>query len=215
MPVLGGIQLQVCDGRLTAVATDRKCLALAVERLPLPDLEAVIELEVLDVLARHLSSEDVVEVVLTDERVHFRLPNLAIYGRLLSGGFPNYQLVLPQACGSTRAVVDRTQLLELVNGLGRVGRQDERRISLAVAGNGDGSGQVSLSLDSPALGRYRGHVMAQVEGKPVELLCFSDQLAQALRALPADRITLEVGDGQAPITLRAGDSRQLIMPIAA
>jgi DNA polymerase-3 subunit beta len=112
MPVLGGIQLQVRDGRLTAAATDRRCLALAVERLPLPDLEAVIELEVLDVLARHLSGADVVKVILTDERVHFRLPNLAIYGRLLSGGFPNYQQVLPQAC-ATRAIVNRSQLLAL------------------------------------------------------------------------------------------------------
>lgn len=213
LPVLGGVLLRTHRGKLTAVATDRICLALAVEELPLPDLEVVVELEALDVLAKHLTDVDEVGVMLSDERAGFRLPNLEITGRLLGGAFPDYERVLPTG-NTTRAVVDRVQVVNLANGLGRLSQQDNRQLEMAVSGNGDGSGRVSLSLNSEALGYYQGHVPAVVEGEPVAVHCFSHQLLQALRALPAAEISIEfTADGQGPITLRAGQNRQLIMPL--
>lgn len=214
LPVLGGILLRVRAGQLTAVATDRKCLALAVEPLPLPDLELVIELEVLDVLARHLSRAEAVELELSAERVRFRLPQLEISGRLLSGDFPDYERALPREF-ATRAEVERLGLLALVDGAERFSRQAERVVELAVAGNGDGSGRVEVLFSHPALGSYRSRVAATVSGQPVQGRFFSQQLAQALRALPAERIALEFAAGEhAPITLRAGRNKQVLMPLA-
>jgi DNA polymerase-3 subunit beta len=198
---------------LTAVATDRKCLALAVEPLPLPDLEMVIELEALDVLTRHLSQVEEVELALSPERVKFRLPRLEISGRLLNGDFPDYERVLPQEF-ATRAEVNRLWLLALVDGAERFNRQTEPVIELAVSGHGD-DGLVEVGVDHPAGGNYHSRVTATVTGQPGRGRFLSRQLAQALRALPTAEIALEFAAGEhVPVILRAGQNKQVLMPMA-
>lgn len=215
VPVLGGLLFRVKDGQLTVAATNRKCLAVAVEPLDLPDLEVVIEVEALNILARHLTGVETVQVAMDEVRVLFRLPNLELTGQLLGQSYPDYERILPTRTG-TQATAKLPELLAGVEGALRFGRHGNKQVVVEISGNGDGRGRIEVTVDDVLHGSYRAGVGAVVAGEPVRLTFFSDQLVQGLRALKAADVAVEVVDGEAmaPVVFRGGNSKQVIMPLA-
>jgi len=211
VPVLGGLLFRVKAGQLTVAATNRKCLAVAVEPLDLPDLEVVIEVEVLDILARHLSRVETVGVVLAEQQVLFRLPNLELTGPLLGQSYPDYERILPTASG-TRATVSLPALLAGVEGARRFSQAGDQQVAVEISGS-DG---IVITVEDSRQGSYRAGVAAAVAGGPVRLTFFSDQLVQGLRALKAAEVAVDVVEGEstAPVVFRGGNSKQVIMPLA-
>lgn len=211
VPVLGGLLFRVKAGQLTVAATNRKCLAVAVEPLDLPDLEVVIEVEVLDILARHLSRVETVGVVLAEQQVLFRLPNLELIGPLLGQSYPDYERILPTTSG-TQATVSLPALLAGVEGARRFSQAGDQQVAVEISG----SGGIVITVDDVQQGRYRAGVPAAVAGEPVRLTFFSDQLVQGLRALKAAEVAVDVVEGEstAPVVFRGGNSKQVIMPLA-
>ncbi|MBI2264907.1 MAG: DNA polymerase III subunit beta [Armatimonadetes bacterium] len=98
-PVLSGVLFSIKDNHLTLVATDGRRLAKRV--IPLPrshrEMKVVIPAKALQELGKTLEdSEEIVEMLVEENQVVFKLATLRFYTRVLEGQFPDYDQIIPK-----------------------------------------------------------------------------------------------------------------------
>src|SRR5215213_1871604 len=117
-PILTGVLTRLSGDKLTLAAADN--YRIAVRSLPIldpvEDTSLVVPARSYAELMRVLTdTDDPVDIMLASSKsqILFHVEGADIVSRLIDGQFPNYQQVLPSS-HSTRAVVDRDELLKAV-----------------------------------------------------------------------------------------------------
>ena len=217
---------------LTLAAADNYRIAVKTIPLldPVEDTSVVVPARSLTELGRILTeTDDPVDIVLAPARnqILFHLEGVDLVSRLIDGQFPNYQTVLPKS-HSTRAVVDRDDLLKAVRLAALIASSSANIVKLqvgaastggAAAGDGDGEATSAPGVTVTAnaeVGDNEGRVEAAVEGDGTTIAFNARYLVDVLQNVDAEQFALELNGPLSPGVFRPiGDDQyvHVVMPV--
>jgi DNA polymerase-3 subunit beta len=136
-----------------------------------------------------------------------------IVSRLIDGQFPNYQQVLPTS-HSTRAVVERDELLKAVRVSALIASNAANVIRMRLGDEGTGTITIAAAAD---VGEAQTDVEAAIEGETMQISFNARYLQEALQGLDQDQLALEFSGPLSPGVLRPTtqdeDYVHVIMPV--
>jgi DNA polymerase III subunit beta len=216
-PILTGVLARFEGDTLTLAAADN--YRIAVKTIPIldavSDTSIVIPARALNELVRILADVDEpVEIVLAQARnqILFHLEGIDLVSRLIDGQFPNYQQVLPQG-HTTRAIVDREELLRAVRPAALIAHESANIVKLQVGSEGNAGVVVSAHAE---VGDHVGEVEAAVEGDGTTIAFNARYLADVLANVEAEQFAIELNGPLSPGVFKpVGDDRyvHVVMPV--
>jgi DNA polymerase-3 subunit beta len=216
-PILTGVLTRFSGDQLTLAAADNYRISVRTLTTmdPVEETSIVVPARSYVELSRILAdSDDPVDIVLAPARnqVLFHVEGVDIVSRLIDGQFPNYQQILPDK-HSTRAVVERAQLLEAVRLASFIASSSANVVKLAVPADGDGSLTITAAAD---IGDDQGQIEAAVEGDGTTIAFNARYLGDVLQNVSVDQIALEFNGPLSPGIFRpvgTDDYVHVIMPV--
>jgi DNA polymerase-3 subunit beta len=145
-------------------------------------------------------------------QVLFHLEGVDLVSRLIDGQFPNYQSVLPKT-HTTRAVLDREELLRAVRPAALIAHESANIVKLGVGLEGDAGITVSANAE---VGDHIGRIEAAVEGDGTTIAFNARFLADVLTNVDAEQFALELNGPLSPGVFKpVGDDRyvHVVMPL--
>jgi DNA polymerase III subunit beta len=216
-PILTGVLARFEGDQLTLAAADN--YRIAVKTIPIldavPETSVVIPARALNELARVLADvEDPVEILLASgkNQILFHLDGIDLVSRLIDGQFPNYQQVVPTS-HTTRAVLDREELLRAVRPAALIAHESANIVKLQVSADGEPGITVSANAE---VGDHVGQVEADVDGDGTTIAFNARYLADVLTNVSADQFGLELNGPLSPGVFKpVGDERyvHVVMPV--
>lgn len=216
-PILTGVLTRLSGDKLTLAAADN--YRIAVRSLAIldtvEDTSLVVPARSYAELMRVMTdSDDPVEIMLANSKsqVLFHVNDIDIVSRLIDGQFPNYQQVLPSS-HSTRAVVERDELLKAVRLSALIASSAANVVRLRLGDDGSGMINVAAAAD---VGEAQGDVEAAIEGEAVQISFNARYLQEALQSLTQDQLALEFAGPLSPGVLKPTDDEDyvhVIMPV--
>jgi len=216
-PILTGVLARFEGDKVTFAAADNYRIAVRTISVldPVEETSVVVPARALAEVVRILGDVDEpVEVVLAQARnqIVFHLEGVDLVSRLIDGQFPNYRQVLPSS-HTTRAEVDRAELLKAVRPAALIASSSANIIKLAVGIEGEGGLTVSANAE---VGDYEGHVDAMVEGDGTTIAFNARYLNDVLSNVEAERFGIELNGPLSPGVFRpVGDDQyvHVVMPV--
>jgi len=216
-PILTGVLARFEGDQLTLAAADNYRIAVKTITIldPVEETSVVIPARALHELSRVLTDTDSpVSVVLAHARnqILFHLEGVDLVSRLIDGQYPNYQSVLP-ASHSTRAVLDREELLRAVRPAALIAHESANIVKLGVGLDGDPGITVSANAE---VGDHVGRIEAQVDGDGTTIAFNARFLADVLTNVDAEQFALELNGPLSPGVFKPlGDDRyvHVVMPL--
>ncbi|HEX5014043.1 MAG TPA: DNA polymerase III subunit beta [Candidatus Limnocylindrales bacterium] len=216
-PILTGVLARFEGDQLTLAAADNYRIAVKTITIldPVEETSVVIPARALHELSRVLTdTDDPVSVVLAHARnqILFHLEGVDLVSRLIDGQYPNYQSVLP-ASHSTRAVLDREELLRAVRPAALIAHESANIVKLGVGLEGDAGITVSANAE---VGDHVGRIEAAVEGDGTTIAFNARFLADVLQNVDAEQFALELNGPLSPGVFKPlGDDRyvHVVMPL--
>jgi len=216
-PILTGVLARFEGDQLTLAAADNYRIAVKTITIldPVEETSVVIPARALHELSRVLTdTDDPVSVVLAHARnqVLFHLEGVDLVSRLIDGQYPNYQSVLP-ASHSTRAVLDREELLRAVRPAALIAHESANIVKLGVGLDGDSGITVSANAE---VGDHVGRIEAEVDGDGTTIAFNARFLADVLTNVDAEQFALELNGPLSPGVFKpVGDDRyvHVVMPV--
>ena len=216
-PILTGVLARFEGDQLTLAAADN--YRIAVKTIPVldavPETRVVIPARALNELSRVLADvEDPVEILLASgkNQILFHLDGIDLVSRLIDGQFPNYQQVVPTS-HTTRAVLDREELLRAVRPAALIAHESANIVKLQVSADGEPGITVSANAE---VGDHVGQVEADVDGDGTTIAFNARYLADVLTNVSADQFGLELNGPLSPGVFKpVGDERyvHVVMPV--
>ncbi|MEK6719145.1 MAG: DNA polymerase III subunit beta [Chloroflexota bacterium] len=216
-PILTGVLVRFEGETVTLAAADNYRIAVKTIPLidPVSDISIVVPARALNELTRILAdTDDPVELMVAQARnqVLFHLEGVDLISRLIDGQFPNYNQVLPQS-HSTRAVLDREELLRAVRPAALIAHESANIVKLQIGTNGDAGIVVSANAE---VGDHVGQVEAAVEGDGTTIAFNARYLADVLTNVDAEQFALELNGPLSPGVFKPiGDDHyvHVVMPV--
>jgi DNA polymerase-3 subunit beta len=216
-PILTGVLARFEGDQLTLAAADNYRIAVKTISIldPVEETSVVIPARALHELSRVLAEvDDPVAIVLAHARnqILFHLDGIDLVSRLIDGQYPNYQTVLP-ATHSTRAVLDREELLRAVRPAALIAHESANIVKLGVGLDGDPGITVSANAE---VGDHVGRIEAEVEGDGTTIAFNARFLADVLTNVDAVQFALELNGPLSPGVFKPiGDDRyvHVVMPL--
>lgn len=214
---LSGALMIVQPGKLTLVTTDGHRLALIDHELKISGLETekrnLVPRKTLVELSK-LTTDDVstVEFGTSENHLFFHVGDRLLVSRMLSGQFPNYELVIPR--DNNKKVV--ISALDFNDALRRVSiMADERSKSVRFSLK---EGQLEVSSNSAEFGEAKEVIPANYRGDPIAVCFNAGYFLDFLGGLESEEVVVELRDEETQGLLRPqteGDysSQYVIMPM--
>ncbi len=210
---LNGAKLEIGDGRLRMVATDGHRLSFVeAESGPLDAaIDALIPKKALVELAKLTAETETVEMALSDNHAYFRFGPREMSSRLLTGQFPNYDLVLPKE-NHNRVTVEAAQLAAAVRRVALMADERSHSIKMEL-----GDGQIALSAVSSEAGEAQETLSADYAGPQIVAGFNAQYVLDALSVIEGDAV-IAFKDGNAQVEFRAKEesgmlNRLIVMPM--
>jgi DNA polymerase-3 subunit beta len=205
--ILNGIRLEEAGGKLIAIATDGKRLALVdVCERGIGPVGVILPNKAVSAILKMIDGNDVVSIRFGDSFVDFETSRVSLSTKLIEGSYPNWRQVVPHGDGQ-KITIDREALLAASRRVSLLVNEKSNSLGFAVM-----RGQVELSAQSPDVGESRESVecIGDVEEKTAVNPLF---LNQCLAALPSEKVEMAFrGEGQ-PIEVLSEGFRYILMPM--
>ena len=222
-PVLSGVLLTVDGEELTLAAADG--FRLAVRTAPLLEgladkLSVIVPARALIELSRILPDvDDPVEIGATpnQNQVMFQYPGLLLVSRLIEGQFPDYQRIIPQKY-QTRVVLPVSDFLQATKTASVFSRDNSNIVRISATPSGDEltPGRVDVAASSAEMGDNSGQLDGSVEGEETQIAFNVRYLRDALEAVGAGEVALEITGPTSPGLLKpvaTSGNLHVIMPM--
>ena len=213
-PVYMGSLFELEGGRLTVVSVDGYRLALRREEVSGSGENArfIVPGSVLQDVSRLCAkSEDPVMIDLAERHVSFSMGGTVVISRLLEGDFLNYRKTIPENF-RCRLGVQRADMLSATDRVSLV--VDETVKSPIRLTFGDG---VIDFVCSTSLGAARDVCMCSGDGGGTEIGFNGRYLRDALRAAPAEELSVCINTGSSPCVLVPADGSDsfvyMVLPV--
>ena len=209
--VLHGVLCACKDNLVSFVATDGKRLAV-VEKLPESfegtEGEVIVPLRAANEIKRLADGEEKITIEIGDKQAAFITDTVVVTSKLIEGNYPNYRLVIPSRFNSQISVPTQAFLakIELVS---QVLSDSNSYVVLSFADN-----QLKVQAASAEIGEGLAIVEIEYAGEPIEVSFNPAFLAEPLRAVAVDHITMNLNDGISPVAIDGSDGfLYVIMPM--
>ena len=216
-PILTGVLTKFAGQQMTLAAADN--YRIAVKTLDI--LQSVEETSVVVPARSYVElmrilgdTDEPADIILAQAKnqIIIKVDTTEVVSRLIDGQFPNYQSVLPTS-HSTRALVDRDELLKAVRLTALIASSAANVVRMGVGENGSDGITVVAAAD---IGDAEGHVEAKLEGDPVTIAFNARYLVEALQSMAAEQLAIELSGPLAPGVLKPVDDPayvHVIMPV--
>ncbi|HHY60608.1 MAG TPA: DNA polymerase III subunit beta [Clostridia bacterium] len=220
-PIFSGIYLETSgDRQLNLVATDTHRLAFTSTKLPVAlsgskPVSVVIPTKTLLEVTRLVEDEEsLLQVYIGTNKVIFLMEAVTVVTRIIEGQFPNYRQVIPDTF--TTRIKANTQLL--YEGVDRATllAQDSNKFAsnvLKLTTKGD---TLILESFSQEIGRAYEEIPVYLQGEELEIRFNGRYLLDALKAVDAEEVYLDLTGNLNPGVFRPADGRDyiyLVLPV--
>ena len=215
---LGGVLVELADGRLIAVGTDGRRLAkmegpvASFGGSPSP-AQPIVPARAMQLIERCLGSqEQPVHVFVRQSEILVRTSGTTISARLVEGRFPRWRDVFPDRPDATRVSVTAGPLLAAVRQAAITTSEQSKGVDFSFE-----PGVLVLSGRSSESGESRVEMPIDYTGQTVRIKIDPRFASDFLRVLdPGTNVSIELTDGQSAAVCRTEDGYgYVIMPLAA
>ncbi|GBC77356.1 DNA polymerase III subunit beta [bacterium HR08] len=210
---LSGVQMEWWDGGFRLVATDGHRLALVDSSSPSPERSAcLIPRKTMQELLRLIEHAEEEEVRFAHDanHVYFQVGGRELISRLLTGQFPNYEMVIPKEHGA-RAVVEASVFREACRRVATLADERSRGITLSFS-----EGRLTLTART-AQGDEEAveEMLCEYEGEPLVIAFNSEYLLDFFDVVREGMVEVELKDAQSPALWRPSADRYvyIVMPM--
>ena len=210
--VLQGILLSIHEGKITAVATDGKRLALVEKMLDgVPegsDGDIIITLKAAQELKRVMEKEGDVILEIGEKQIIFRVGETVITSKLIEGNYPNFRQVIP-ASFKTTVNIQCAQFIYALELLSvTLADSTSPLVKLTFKNN-----QLLFEANSN-IGEGSESIPVDYEGDEMSASFNPHYLLDPFKHLPNDQMQLKINDVISPIALETSDGfLYVIMPM--
>ncbi|MDX8363538.1 DNA polymerase III subunit beta [Cytobacillus sp. IB215665] len=217
-PLLTGVNLKIENNELTCIATDSHRLALRKARIDLNTTDVsyniVIPGKSLNELNKILDdSNDLVDIVITENQVLFKTKHILFFSRLLEGSYPDTSRLIPEE-SNTEMKVSAKEFLQAIDRASLLAREDRNNVVKLTILEG---GVIEISSNSPEIGKVIEEVQSQsISGEDLKISFSSKYMLDALKVLGETDININFTGAMRPFVIRPlhDDSMlQLILPV--
>ncbi|MCS6816449.1 MAG: DNA polymerase III subunit beta [Blastocatellia bacterium] len=196
---LSGVQTEWWDGGVRLVATDGHRLALwETAEPPMSRNTCLIPKKTMRELSRlieHAEEEASVEFAADTNHVYFRVAGRELVSRLLTGQFPNYELVIPKEAAA-RAVVSAESLREACRRVAILADERSRGVRLSFS-----QGRLVLTARSASEDEEATEeLLCAYDGEPIDVAFNVEYLLDFLSVVSGE-VEIALRDGQSPARL--------------
>ena len=214
-PIHTGVKFEVTDSSITAVAVDGFRLARRTyhpEEGTGRELSFVVPAQGLKEVEKIVTdSEDNAAFTLGTKHILFQIGNATLVCRLLEGEFLDWRRVVPSNC-PIKLVANVGELASSVERVGLIVSEKYKSPVRCVFGH-----QELLMRTSTTIGAAEDRCSIAGDGKELEIGFNVRYLADALRVVPSEEVTLELTNGLSPIVLTPVDDKYdfayMVLPV--
>lgn len=214
-PVHTGVRFEVTDDSVSAIAVDGFRLARMTYHPKEPTqrtLDFVVPAASLKEVEKILQdSDELVRFTLGPKHILFQLGSATLVCRLLDGEFLDWRRVVPSDC-PIKLVANVADLLSSIERVGLIVSEKFKSPVRCVFSN-----QVVLLRTNTTIGAAEDQCAVAGDGKELEIGFNVRYLAEALRAIPCQEVTLELTNSLSPIVLTPAeasfDFAYMVLPV--
>ena len=214
-PIHNGVKFEVSNDAVTAVAVDGFRLARRTYHPEEPtgrNLSFVVPASGLKEVEKILTdSDDPVGFTLGSKHILYQVGDATLVCRLLEGDFLDWKRVVPTNC-PIQLVASVHDLASSVERVGLIVSEKYKSPIRCVFGN-----QELLMRTNTTIGAAEDRCSYAGDGKELEIGFNVRYMADALRAIPSEEVTMELTNGLSPIVLTPVDDKQdfayMILPV--
>ncbi|MGG4199911.1 DNA polymerase III subunit beta [Peribacillus frigoritolerans] len=216
-PILTGVNLKVQDDELTCIATDSYRLAMRTAKIENKingTYSVVIPGKSLNELSKILDdTNELIEIVITENQVLFKAENLLFFSRLLEGNYPDTSRLIPSD-SKTDVTVHTKDFLQAIDRASLLAREGRNNVVKLTTLEGR---IIEVSSNTPEIGKVIEEVQAEaIEGEDLKISFSAKFVMDALKALEGSEIKINFTGAMRPFVIRPlhDDSMlQLILPV--
>ena len=214
-PIHTGVKFEVSDDSVSAIAVDGFRLARrtwhAAENIG-RSLNFVVPAAGLKEVEKILTdSDEPAAFTLGTKHILYQIGNATLVCRLLEGEFLDWRRVVPQNC-PVKLVANVGDLASSVDRVGLIVSEKYKSPIRCVF-----SSQVLLMRTNTTIGAAENRCAIAGDGRELEIGFNVRYLAEALRVIPTEEVTLELTNGLSPIVLTPVDDKvdyaYMILPV--
>ncbi len=214
-PIHTGVKFEVTDSAITAVAVDGFRLARRTwhpEEGTGRELNFVVPAAGLKEVEKILTdSEEDAAFTLGTKHILFQIGTATLVCRLLEGEFLDWRKVVPTGC-PIQLIANVGDLSSSVDRVGLIVSEKYKSPVRCIFGN-----QELLMRTNTTIGAAEDKCALAGDGKELEIGFNVRYLADALRAIPSEEVTLELTNGLSPIVLTPVDDKHdfayMVLPV--
>ena len=214
-PIHTGVKFEVEDTSISAIAVDGFRLA---RRTYHPEISTgrtlafVVPAPALKEVEKILSdTEDNASFTLGTKHILFQIGTATLVCRLLDGDFLDWKKVVPTNC-PVKLVAHVSDLSSSIERVGLIVSEKFKSPVRCVFGN-----QVLMMRTNTTIGAAEDQCSIAGDGKDLEIGFNVKYLADALKAVPSEEVTLELTNGLSPIVLTPVDDKvdfaYMVLPV--
>lgn len=216
-PILTGVLWNLLEGELKFVATDRHRLASRTSQV---DTDAQFKFSNVVISAKTLielsklvpENNALVDIVVADNQVLFKLGNVLFYTRILDGTYPDTSKIIPQTF-KTELVLDTKNVMDAIDRAYLMSREEKTNIVRLMTLE---DGSIEISSSSTELGRVTEQLEAQeFNGEPLRIAFNSKYMLDVLKVIDSEQLFIGFTGAMSPIIIRPMDhaySMYVILP---
>ncbi|HIJ72642.1 MAG TPA: DNA polymerase III subunit beta [Candidatus Hydrogenedentes bacterium] len=213
---LTGLLVEICEGKLTVVATDGRRMSLCTEREGVPEgieVKIVIPGKMINELERLLADEGNVDVLIDENQAAFTFGNVRLVTALIEGNFPKYDMVVPKK-HDKEAILNTLQFLEAVRRTRTMTNEKFNSVRFGLT-----SGVMTLKVVTPEVGEYQEEFPIEYDGEPIEIAFNPDYVLDVLRRIDSEKVCLVLKDSMNPGLIKPASEEpvdnylNVVMPI--
>ena len=214
-PIHTGVKFEVTNDSISAIAVDGFRLARRTfhpETSTERELSFVVPAQGLKEVEKILvDSEDDVSFTLGPKHILYQIGKATLVCRLLEGEFLDWRRVVPTNC-PVKLVANVGDLSSSVDRVGLIVSEKYKSPVRCVFSN-----QVLLMRTNTTIGAAEDRCSIAGDGKELEIGFNVRYLAEALRVVPSEEVTMELTNGLSPIVLTPVDDKEdyayMILPV--
>ncbi len=209
---ISGVLWEASGKKLQLVATDGHRLALAKTALSKPagrEVSAIVPGKLMALLQRAAGGgEETLAVKVTDSQFLVRTARAVLVSSLVQGNFPKYSDVIPRDC-SRKAVVNTQAFLHRIRQAALLTNEESKSVRLAFE-----SDKLTLTSRAPETGEAEVTLPAKLNGEDLAMGFNPSFLADALKVVETDDVTVELSAANKPAVIKSGaDFLYILMPV--
>ena len=214
-PIHTGVKFEVTYDSITAIAVDGFRLARRTyhpEESTNRELSFVVPAQALKEVEKIVTDvEDMASFTLGTKHILFQIGNATLVCRLLEGEFLDWKRVVPTNC-PIKLVANVSDLASSVERVGLIVSEKYKSPVSCIFGD-----QVLQLRTNTTIGAAEDRCSIAGDGKELEIGFNVRYLAEALRVIPSEEVTMELTNGLSPIVLTPVDDKEdyayMILPV--